>query len=1202
MPAQSTVFPAFIREEYQPGGGFAQFERAAGDSGTRAGRAMADGTRRAFERDFADINRMVSAALARPAGKAGGLDLGVGEMRQAATAAQAHAQALRQVARAAELTAREQGDNSAATRRYLQAARAAVIEADRGAREANEQAVAMERLQTQLDRAAGSAQRLAGANGRLAASNDNSRMGMVGVGQQLQDITIGLQSGQRASTVFAQQLPQLAFAMSNFGGVAGRVGAFLSGPWGAAILAGTLLLGGMAAAFGDSEEAADKAGDANDRHRRSAEDLAKAIRELDEATEEQTRTSRQSAQASLDNAKALLQEAIQTRENVIAQLELAAARLNAAESPTQRGALYGGAGAAAEVGSAAGEVRALRARIAEQQELIAAAERSVRRLSAPVLEQQIAERMDEAAAATGEYERAIGRLREQLAAGGIDEAEYARQFEAAARRKEAALERIQKAEQAARRSGRGPDSSLSANDIAADVDARLRAIGATITSGYRDPEHNRRVGGAVNSYHLSNQARDIAKTAGVTLASIREALAGLDIVELIDKGDHFHVAWTGALRGVSREAKEAERAARELDQALAATIRQFDPAAAATAEYAEALERIARLEEAGRITADQAGEYADAARQARYAALRRIEEQRRAEVTGQLSERLQAAMEGPIRDIGEMAEEELSGAAERSADVFRTAWLGAVDAIGSAIGGAAGGALGDIVALLGGNYGGAGRFGPLLAALMGNGSKLPERLELPGGGSIRNEIATLFENPFAIGLKGPFESIAKGLDYVAGEISDALGRNGALAEDLGRALGGGVLGYTLGSALGGNPLGSALGGGIGAVLGKKLGEVIGKEIGGAIGEQFGGPIGEVVGSVAGSLLGGLIGGPRKASATLTGPNSMSVRGKSGLLGDAEGLGSSVLTGLQRIADALGVSVGSFAVSIGRRGDSFRVDPAGGGQTKHRRVKEFNDAGSAIAFAILDAVKDGALQGLRASTRRLIEGSKDIEMGLEKALRFESVFTRLKEYVDPVGAALENVNREFEQLRKVFEEAGASAEEFAKLEELYQRDREEALKQATERTIGSLKSLLADLGVGNPALSLRDRLELAEAEYDPLAARIRAGETVDYDAFAEAARNLLEIERALYGSQGGYFSSLGEVRELTSAAMAREQAKLDAAEASAPVVTAIDRLEETMAGILNGHLGAVNQNLGRLIELARGGSASVQGWRVEQLQF
>lgn len=68
----------------------------------------------------------------------------------------------------------------------------------------------------------------------------------------------------------------------------------------------------------------------------------------------------------------------------------------------------------------------------------------------------------------------------------------------------------------------------------------------TVTSTYRSPEHNRRVGGVRNSYHLSGRAVDIARRAGVSHQSIVAAYrnAGYRIVEALDEGDHTHIAFS----------------------------------------------------------------------------------------------------------------------------------------------------------------------------------------------------------------------------------------------------------------------------------------------------------------------------------------------------------------------------------------------------------------------------------------------------------------------------------------------------------------------------------------------------------------------------------------------------------------------------------------------------------------------------------
>jgi hypothetical protein len=70
----------------------------------------------------------------------------------------------------------------------------------------------------------------------------------------------------------------------------------------------------------------------------------------------------------------------------------------------------------------------------------------------------------------------------------------------------------------------------------------------TVTSILRSPEHNRKVGGVPNSYHLAGRAIDIARRAGVRHADIDAALrrAGFRPIESLDEGDHSHFAFAAA--------------------------------------------------------------------------------------------------------------------------------------------------------------------------------------------------------------------------------------------------------------------------------------------------------------------------------------------------------------------------------------------------------------------------------------------------------------------------------------------------------------------------------------------------------------------------------------------------------------------------------------------------------------------------------
>jgi uncharacterized protein YcbK (DUF882 family) len=75
------------------------------------------------------------------------------------------------------------------------------------------------------------------------------------------------------------------------------------------------------------------------------------------------------------------------------------------------------------------------------------------------------------------------------------------------------------------------------------VDDILRALpGLVVTSTYRTPRHNARVGGVPNSLHMQRRACDLSGTrAEQNSAVLRARLAGA--VEALDEGDHCHLAW-----------------------------------------------------------------------------------------------------------------------------------------------------------------------------------------------------------------------------------------------------------------------------------------------------------------------------------------------------------------------------------------------------------------------------------------------------------------------------------------------------------------------------------------------------------------------------------------------------------------------------------------------------------------------------------
>lgn len=90
--------------------------------------------------------------------------------------------------------------------------------------------------------------------------------------------------------------------------------------------------------------------------------------------------------------------------------------------------------------------------------------------------------------------------------------------------------------------GAVPSVPLEPPQMGGDQFAFLGGIpGVTITSGQRTPEHNREVGGAPNSYHLTGQARDILPPRDPQQAALIRQQAAANGLEVIDEGDHWHM-------------------------------------------------------------------------------------------------------------------------------------------------------------------------------------------------------------------------------------------------------------------------------------------------------------------------------------------------------------------------------------------------------------------------------------------------------------------------------------------------------------------------------------------------------------------------------------------------------------------------------------------------------------------------------------
>jgi hypothetical protein len=431
---------------------------------------------------------------------------------------------------------------------------------------------------------------------------------------------------------------------------------------------------------------------------------------------------------------------------------------------------------------------------------------------------------------------------------------------------------------------------------------------------------------------------------------------------------------------------------------------------------------------------------------------------------------------------------------------------------------------------------------------------------------------------------------------------------------------------TLASSIFGNgSTGSQLGGMVGSIGGQALGSSLGF-LGAA-----GGPVGAIAGAILGSILPSLLSGTKRGSATVG-----SVGGTLGITGTrgnsrsrretASASAGSLIDAIFQIAEELGGSVDASrgGVSIGVRDNNFRVDPTGQGRTRTRRgaVDFGSDQEAAIRFAVQDLIADGVITGISQASQNLLQRGGDLESQIEKALLIEQIPKLLRQRMDPLGAALDEIYDKFKQVNDALVEGSASAEQFAQARQLWELEKADAIASIGAAS-QSLKDFLASLNAGsNSPLSLREQRAEAERQLEPFLAQISAAESaraevdrlrasgasaadieraeaaartaaaaINQDGFTQASQLLLSISRQSNASSGAFFSDFDRIRALTGQAIGFvDQASARPGDARDPFSQAIAQNTQDAAIILSEQTAILNQILAAVND--NGGSLSV----------
>ncbi len=440
-----------------------------------------------------------------------------------------------------------------------------------------------------------------------------------------------------------------------------------------------------------------------------------------------------------------------------------------------------------------------------------------------------------------------------------------------------------------------------------------------------------------------------------------------------------------------------------------------------------------------------------------------------------------------------------------------------------------------------------------------------------------------------------FKELDKFLKDTFGGVGDEISSaTSGLADVLGQAGGGAAVGFATTSILKGLGLNVSRTGGA---------------IGGAIGSFLPIPGGSVIGSLIGGILGGLFKktpfGAATAVSSASGGFGISSSGRGqGREDQAVQLLLQTISTIEQAAEAVGgfVAGGINLGTIGTRGNKFIFDPSGQGRTKGPGVQKFRSQEEALAAQLATALSRGIITGVGETASRLLREATagTLQQVLEDAAAIESVPRRLKAIKDPVGAALDDLNRGFRRLKATFEEVGATTAELAQLEELYSLERERILKEQADAQTRALRDFLETLTVGDSSpLSLSDQLATIMPEFEALAADIEAGKVVDQDTFVRVAGQLLDIERALNGSTGDFFQVFERVRSLTE--MAIENATRNTGQEDVPNPFAdLTRVEEATTSTardtaaMRDLIARGNELLDRISRQLAGGGASSGG--------
>jgi hypothetical protein len=400
-------------------------------------------------------------------------------------------------------------------------------------------------------------------------------------------------------------------------------------------------------------------------------------------------------------------------------------------------------------------------------------------------------------------------------------------------------------------------------------------------------------------------------------------------------------------------------------------------------------------------------------------------------------------------------------------------------------------------------------------------------------------------------------------------------------------------------------LGSMIGGALGGALGENvIGPAVSKAVAGGLGKALGsaaGPLGAIAGGLLGGVLGSVFSSPKWATAVASNGNASAAGNQGEWKGAALQGATGINSTINKIAAQLGGSVGQYNVSIGLNDGNWHVSTTGrSGRLRGNQgwadVTDYGkDQEAAIRAALGDAIRDGAIQGISASKQAILRAGPEIEVQLDRVLQFQNVFDELRSKTDPLGYALQQISTQFDQMRGIFAEAGATAGEYAQLEQLLAMKRQDAYDAENARQLEKLNArrdlevrLMEAQGNAAGALALSREIELSqtEASLRDLMRQVYAAE--------DAAQASDEMRNSLTGTADRFRQFAQELRDFrdgllvddTSAAAAYRAAQVKWMTTSALAATGNETALGNLSGAGRDFLDASRNRAGSALQYQR----------------